>query len=71
MICESSEHGANILMGDAEYCAIRIKRMKPDNILPEEACKIFQDGKGSLIIEYRGKRIVDERLKTSGVKHDV
>ena len=59
MIVDQRNQSVDILLGEEEYAGIRIRRMK--GIKQEYICKIFQDAKGSLIIEYQGKRIVDER----------
>lgn len=58
---EVFQNSVDVLIIGDDYASIRIKRLK--TLMPEfkRGCKIFQDANGSLIIEYNGKRVVDER----------
>ena len=59
MIVEQRGQSVDILLGEEEYAGIRIKKMS--GIKTIHICSVFQDAKGSLIIEYKDKRVVDER----------
>jgi hypothetical protein len=47
---------ADIEIGEREYSRITVTRWTKPGVV------VHQDGKGNLIIEYAGKRILDERV---------
>lgn len=49
----------DITMGEKEYVAVRISRYRGTK--EDKCCNVFQDASGDLVIEYKNKRVIDER----------